>query len=125
MNAAALLLAVCLPAAVAPAQGTTERAFQNLNIVPDERVELAVPSLGIPSGVYGSQQARAIWSRLRAFEHPALISTEEIALPNVPGKFKFLLAEFQSSGRTVWLRAILKKRGDAWVLQSVREVQGF
>lgn|GEM_PF-3700788 len=125
MNTAAVLLAVCLLAGAAPSQLATERVFEDLNIVPDERVELAVPSLGIPSGVYGSQQARAIWSRLRAFENPSLIAAEEIPLPNVPGKFKFILVELQSPGRAVWLRTILKRRGDVWVLQSVREVQGF
>jgi hypothetical protein len=96
-----------------------------LHIAPHERVEISIPSLNIPSGLYGPQQAQELWDRLRDRENPGLGRVEEIPLPNVPGKFKFYLVELRLSARVIWLRAILKKWGDAWALQSVREVQRF
>jgi len=114
-----------LAASGIPPAGTAAALPPGVHIAPHERVEISIPSLDIPSGLYGPQQARALLNRIRAREGSELGRVEEVPLPNVPGKFKMYLVEWRMTSRPVWLRAILKKRGDAWALQSVREVQRF
>ena len=92
---------------------------------PGERIEVFLPSFGIPLGLYGPQQSHEIWSRIRAAYAPRLQTSQEIPLPNVTGKFKFLLVEFRTPARSVWIRIILRKSGLKWAVQSVREVQRF
>jgi len=96
-----------------------------LRIAPHERVEISIPSLNIPSGLYGPQQTWELWDRVRKREKPGLGRVEEIPLPNVPGKFKLYLVEMKGAFGVIRISAILKKWGDDWTLQSVREVQRF
>jgi hypothetical protein len=125
-----LLLGLLVLLAPTPAPGGDESAQLNplhhlIWVAPGERIEAFLPSFGIPMGLYGPQQAREMWSRIRAADAPRLTASREIPLPNVTGKFKFLLMEFRVQNRPVWIRIILRKSGERWAVQSVREVQRF
>jgi hypothetical protein len=78
-----------------------------------ERVHLDLPGLGIPPGLYGPAQARALLASASGPSGPRVTGFEEVPLPNIPGRLRLFLVHTRppSGGADTLLFAYFSRQG--------------
>lgn len=100
-----------------------------------DRVELDMPDLGIPEGLYGPLHARALLGLADREHAPRVLEFSEIPLPNIPGRLRlFIVRTTTSGGRESWMLAYFSRSGsgpspgsgvhrlDTWALIRLRQI---